>query len=361
MIIGITGTKASGKGVIAKILEDNGFTYSSLSDCVRDEAKARGLEKHTVANLQDIGNEMREKHGNQIWATKALEKIGERENYVLDGVRNSGEIEELRKRIDTLIIGVDADQKTRYKRLIEHGRPSDPKDWDSFIEMEKRDHGEAGKNSGQQVKLCMAIADYTSWNDYNLKEKLEEDFIHGKKGFMNLIKGSKRRRPSFDENFMNEAFQWGHRSTCLRREVGSVMVKENRFISQGYNGPARGSNHCGELGGCLREKLNIPSGTRDEICRAIHGEINAILNIATREERLGSSMYVTTYPCTSCARIISNSGIKEVIYWASYNAPESEEIFKENGIDVKLYSGVSPQSYNKFWTKTNRDFIKMMK
>ena len=331
---------------------------------MREEAVRRGIENYTTKDLQDICNDLRNKFGIGVLAKMVLEKINSEEKIVVDGIRNPGEIRELENGVkDFCLISIDAPLELRYERLIRRARPSDPKNWEDFLVMNKRDLGigaENALNEGQKVAECMQMADYIFIDDYEIKDDAKRDFTYGKKGFLNLIKG-KRRRPSFDENFMSDAFMWGHRSTCLRREVGAVIAKNNVFISQGYNGPSRGSEHCEELGGCLREKLKIPSGMRDEICRAIHGEINSILNAPTDEKRQGAKMYVTTYPCTSCARIISNSGIKEITYWSTYNSPEAEKIFQDAKISVKQYSGVSPISYHRFWGRKNRDFLEMIK
>jgi dCMP deaminase len=354
MIIGVTGTKASGKGVIAEILGKNGFTYSSLSDCVRDEAESRGIKEYSIADLQDIGNEMREKQGDQVWATRALEKIGEQENYVLDGIRNPGEIDELRKRKDTIIIGVNADQKVIFERLIKRARQSDPKNWEGFIEMEKRDQGEAGNESGQQVRLCMAMVDYIFWNNYVSKEELGEEFIQGKKGFMNLLAKNKRR-PTFHEISMLHATDWAKRSTCLRRQTGAITFnKESRIpLTQGYNGAARGLEDCVTKGYCERERRRIPSGERLEICRAAHAEANAVYNAAREGIKLkGQIMFATNYPCKDCANAIVQAGLEEVIYLGGYSSELSKQIL-EGTVKVTPFSGVMYHSFDKFWPHRN--------
>lgn len=108
MIIGVTGTKASGKGEVAELFKGKGFIYLSLSDRVREEAMGRGLLNYTIKELQDIGNELREKFGNGVLVSRTLKMMEKSRNYVIDGIRNLGEIKELRKEKDFFLIAVDA-------------------------------------------------------------------------------------------------------------------------------------------------------------------------------------------------------------------------------------------------------------
>lgn len=179
MIIGLTGTKASGKGIIAGMLKEKGFVYCSLSDLVREEAVRRGLNSYNVSDLQGIGNELREKYGNGILAKRILEKIEEGKNYVIDGIRNPGEINELRKckEHEFILIAVDAPQEIRFKRILERGRESDSKDLKGFLEMDRRDRGIDKENNGQQVDKCIEMADIKIYNGSSievLKNKIEK-------------------------------------------------------------------------------------------------------------------------------------------------------------------------------------------
>jgi dephospho-CoA kinase len=166
MIIGLTGTKASGKGEVADFLKQRGFVYLSLSDMVRQEAANRGLRGYTVKDLQNIGNELREKFGNSILAKRALDIIKkEAGNYVVDGIRNTGEVKELRSLTDFVLIAVDAPESERFERLKKRARPSDPKTYPEFLEMDKRDRGSHEKGNGQQVDACIQMANYQIHND----------------------------------------------------------------------------------------------------------------------------------------------------------------------------------------------------
>jgi len=143
------------------------------------------------------------------------------------------------------------------------------------------------------------------------------------------------QRPSNDEYFMNMAQLVSSRSTCMRRKVGAVIVKEKRVLSTGYNGSPKGTRHCDEVG-CIREKLNVPSGTRHELCRGVHAEQNAVTQAAYFGVSVdGSVIYTTTYPCSLCAKILINAGIKEIIYSEGYPDDLAKDLLVEAGIVVR--------------------------
>ena len=142
-------------------------------------------------------------------------------------------------------------------------------------------------------------------------------------------------RPSWDEYFMEMAELTAKRSTCLRRNVGAVVVKDRHIMATGYNGAPKGLKHCAELGGCLRQKLEVPSGERHELCRALHAEQNAIIQAATLGESIeGGTIYVTHHPCSICAKMIINSGIKRIVIREGYPDVLSKVILGET--DIKL-------------------------
>lgn len=122
------------------------------------------------------------------------------------------------------------------------------------------------------------------------------------------------------------------RSTCIRRKVGAIIVKNGMVISTGYNGAPKGLKHCNEVG-CSR--VGIKSGERHELCRGIHAEQNAIIQAAYNGINISNSiLFTTTYPCTICAKMIINAGIKKIIYLNEYSDPKSSELFNEANIDV---------------------------
>lgn len=142
-------------------------------------------------------------------------------------------------------------------------------------------------------------------------------------------------RPSWDEYFMQMAELTAKRSTCLRRQVGAVIVKDKHIIATGYNGAPRGLKHCDELGGCLRQKLQVPSGQRHELCRALHAEQNAIIQAATLGQSIEEgTIYVTHQPCVICAKMIINAGIKRIVVREGYPDELATEILNEAGLKV---------------------------
>lgn len=149
-------------------------------------------------------------------------------------------------------------------------------------------------------------------------------------------KTEKCRRPDWDDYFIEIAMLVSKRSTCMRRKVGAVLVKDKRILATGYNGAPSGIQHC-EITGCLREKLNVPSGERHELCRGLHAEQNAIIQSAFHGVSIkGSTLYISCHPCSVCAKMIINAGIKEVVIFEGYPDSLAAEMLEEAGISVRL-------------------------
>lgn len=141
-------------------------------------------------------------------------------------------------------------------------------------------------------------------------------------------------RPSWDDYFMEIARVVATRSTCLRRQVGAVLVKEKRILTTGYNGAPRGLAHCLEVG-CLREQLGIPSGERQELCRGLHAEQNAIIQAAYHGVSIaGATLYCTHQPCITCAKMLINAGIKRIVYEEAYPDELAEQMLKEAKVEL---------------------------
>lgn len=150
------------------------------------------------------------------------------------------------------------------------------------------------------------------------------------------------KRVDWKEYFMKMAIDASKRSTCLRRQIGAVIVKDNCLISTGYNGSPRKTPHCVDEESCIRDEMEIKSGTMHEICRAVHSEQNAIAlaaksGVSTKDAEL----YCTTYPCIICTKLIINAGIKKVYYMEAYPDIMSEEMFKHADVKIeKIFMGV---------------------
>ncbi|MDD5448118.1 MAG: cytidine/deoxycytidylate deaminase family protein [Actinomycetota bacterium] len=150
-----------------------------------------------------------------------------------------------------------------------------------------------------------------------------------------MVERKSKRRPGWDEYFMGIARVVATRSTCLRRQVGAVIVKDKRILSTGYNGAPAGLAHCEEVG-CLREKMKVPSGSSHEFCRGIHAEQNAIIQAALHGVSIsGGVVYTTHEPCVLCTKMLINAGIEGIYYLEPYPDTLAREMIKEAGIFSK--------------------------
>jgi len=145
-------------------------------------------------------------------------------------------------------------------------------------------------------------------------------------------------RPSWPEYFMSITRMVSRRSTCLRRHVGAVLVKDRRILATGYNGAPAGLKHCRETG-CLRADIDIPSGERHELCRGLHAEQNAIIQAAYHGISIrGAVLYCTNKPCVICSKMLINAGIREIYYDDGYDDPLADQMLKEAGIRVVRFT-----------------------
>ena len=143
-------------------------------------------------------------------------------------------------------------------------------------------------------------------------------------------------RPSWDEYFMSIAYQVATRSTCIRRKVGALLVRDKRILTTGYNGPPSGLPHCTDVG-CLRDKLGVPAGQRHELCRGLHAEQNALIQAAIYGVSVkGATLYCTHYPCSLCAKMLINAGVVKVVVAEEYPDELARQFFAEAGIEVAV-------------------------
>ena len=151
-----------------------------------------------------------------------------------------------------------------------------------------------------------------------------------------------RVRPDWDTYFMDMAKLASRRSSCLRRAVGAVLVKDRRLLATGYNGVPSGVTHC-EVTGCLRDKLKVPSGERHELCRGLHAEQNAIIQAAYHGVSIrGAHLYCTNLPCIICAKMLINAGVRRVVYLEGYADSLAQEMFAEVGLETVRLGGGAP-------------------
>ena len=146
-----------------------------------------------------------------------------------------------------------------------------------------------------------------------------------------------KTRPDWDTYFLRIASLIAQRSTCMRRQVGAIVVCEKRILATGYNGAPNGVKHCFEReDGCLREANKIPSGQRQELCRGLHAEQNAILQAAAFGVSLkGSECYCTHQPCITCAKMLINAGVKRVVFMGDYPDDLSVGMLKEGKVEIE--------------------------
>jgi dCMP deaminase len=149
-------------------------------------------------------------------------------------------------------------------------------------------------------------------------------------------------RPPWDQYFMDITRLVATRSSCLRRQVGALLVKERNILATGYNGVPSGISHCDSTG-CLREQLNVPSGERHELCRGLHAEQNAIIQAARHGVNIdGATLYCTTMPCIICTKMIINAGIVRVVYAEGYADELAREMISEASIEIEHFTNDEP-------------------
>lgn len=146
-------------------------------------------------------------------------------------------------------------------------------------------------------------------------------------------------RPSWERYFMSIAHQVATRSTCLRRQVGCIVVLEKRIVSTGYNGAPSGLPHCEEVG-CIRETRHVASGERHELCRGLHAEQNAIIQAAMHGTAVrGSTVFCTHKPCNLCMKMLINAGVHRVYYSEGYEDGMADEMAREAGMELTYLAG----------------------
>lgn len=333
MIIGLTGTLASGKGVVSEFLKEKGFVYLSLSDELREIVKERKIEL-TRKDLQDLGNKLREEQGSGVLAKLVINKIKNQQysKAVVDGIRNPAEIEELKKLKNFFLIAVDAPLELRFQRLKERNRESDPKAWEDFMKVEERDRGIGESSSGQNVAKCIIQANHMIINSGTLEE--------AKKKIGEIYEELDRKmlRPTWDEYFMEIMEAVAKRATCNRGRSGCVIAKNKQILVTGYVGSPIGLPHCDEVGHQMKTVLHEDGTTSQHCMRTAHAEQNAICQAAKLGMGIdGATLYCRMTPCSTCAKMIINSGIKRVVVERRYHqGKESEDMFKTAGIVLDI-------------------------
>lgn len=168
------------------------------------------------------------------------------------------------------------------------------------------------------------------------------------------------QRPDWETYFMDMARLASRRSSCHRRAVGAVIVKDKRLLTSGYNGNPPDFEHCATMG-CIREMLNVPSGAHHELCTGLHAEQNAIIQAATTGVAIaGATLYTTTFPCVTCAKMIMAARITEVVYDEGYPDELGRFMLARSNIHVRRFGDPTPEPLEKTTTRDLTGVIAQM-
>lgn len=415
-VIGLTGSLGSGCTTVSKTLEEKGFKRVSISDAIKLKFKELHPSMEPTrdafgpdwrAELQDIGNRGRSgefaengetsDNGNHYdyWIKKTLDSLGGYSgDIVIDGIRNTEEVEYLRNKIPQgrfWLIAVYADFDTRWGRLEEKGSYVQKK---IFARDDQRDSREDNP-AGQKVQRCVYSADYVFKNTeaIALKRVISEQLWRRLSDQLSIMKGESRD-PTNSEVFMATAVSQSHASRCIKRKVGALIVDEesNIPLSVGYNDNPIGMEacfslydglcykdmvmeskledmgllYCPECGG-LHEEISQPwqcnmekadgkqcrcnfksmffPSRNIELCTALHAEERAIRSLGSRSAE-GCTIYVNTFPCFQCARYIKDADIKKVVYIEAYPVKEAVAFLLDNDIEIVPFEGFKPRVFN---------------
>ena len=332
MIIGLTGSYGSGKDTVAKVLQEMNFFLISLSDFLREELKSK---KATKENLIEAGNKLRLSHGADILARKAINRVLDGENHIITSIRNPAEVRLLQQRDDFLLVNVTAPEKIRLQRYKQRGLDSDPKTIDELRAIEQIENSN-GDNKQQLINVAK-MAKITIVNNSTERELRTKV----KKLINDQLYKLQDKRPDWDHYFMGIAEAVKQRVSCMSAKKGAIVVRNKQIISTGYNGTSRGIGHCNE-GYCkrctLRHLGKIKSGEYHQaICICAHAEENAIVQAAHNgASTSGATLYTTFTPCSTCARMIINAGIKEVVCKVQYPDDIGTSLLKEAGVKLRV-------------------------
>lgn len=377
IVIGLTGPFGSGCTYIAKnFLERAGYHYLSLSQLLRSSVASGSSPSRT--EMQNLGNDLREKFGPDILAQKAYDTIMESkdEKWVIDSIRNTHEIEFLKCHFGNFfVIATWADKNTRWNRVQELYS----KNQATFETDDTRDSRENAE-TGQQVTLCYQMADIIVINKKNIVSSGTEDYIELSRTiqrYIDMIEKKQSFVPTEQETLMTMAYANSMRSSCSQRKVGALIIDNyGNVFSSGYNEVPTSERSCKRAYGmCYRKYLRnnfsgkltkivqdkesqekVASAVKEhfkalDYCRALHAEENAIVNMA----RLGSAknlsdatLYTTTYPCNMCANKIAQVGIRRLVYFEPYPQEEAKAILESHKVKQIPFEGVTFNGYFRF-------------
>jgi len=401
LAIGLTGPFGSGCGEMRQVLESLGFRPFKISDDIRAELKKKNKlvnkgKKNWRKVLQDHGNKRREKDL-AYWINKVIERIDAKEvgdeNIVIDGFRNFQEVQEIRKVYPRFfLVAICAKKDERWKRVLNDYRGR----YNEFDRDDRRDRNE-DIGWGQSVQKCVDDADYVYYNNEHLvviqqgseapnSTKIRRTLNEQAKDFVPLMQGiDECRGPNPEEIQMAAAYAQSNSSTCRKRHVGAVVTisrdGQELPISMGFNENPPGIPTCLEEGACYKDEdmeaklsalknIHCPlcgkkhrtlkklwickcgasfqqwlhRNRNMELCPAIHAEERAISTLGDRSAREGA-LYVTTFPCFQCARLILDVGINKIVYVEAYPVAETARFLTKNDVRIEPFSGFTARSF----------------
>lgn len=381
IIIGLTGAFGCGTSFLAEnFFAKKGFNQCSLSQILKDKYREKyGKDFDKRRDLQDFGNELR-KDDSAMLAKLLDEQViscDQEHDFVIDSIKNPAEIRHFREKYpEFILVGVFADYDVRWERVKDTYEGSK----DTFDADEQKDKGSYEPLHGQRISDCFFESDLILSNNIPIScdspNEAHKEMARKIDGYLMALRDPSKSSPTLQETLMAAAYTAGRRSRCLKRKVGAVIAdKYDRIISSGFNGVPHGLQECGPLlGSCYRDKKRSELGARIsrelaiddatgesvkaiqrnvkllELCRALHGEESAILNLVGRGVDLErSTIYVTTYPCNLCANKIVQAGISKVIYFEPYPVEEAKKIFKDADVKAEPFEGVTFRAFFKFY------------
>lgn len=379
IIIGLTGAFGSGTSFLAQnFFDESEYKKLSLSAVLRENyEKEHGKPHEKRSQLQEYGNKLRSQD-KALLARELDEKYisqDTKSNFVIESIRNPAEIKYFREKYpEFILIGVFADYDVRWERVKDSYNGSK----DAFDVDEQKDKGAFEPEYGQKISDCFFESDLILSNNEKIscegKNEAYQNMSDKISAYLTALRDPSNSNPKLMETLMAAAYTSGRRSKCLKRKVGAVIAdKYDRIISSGFNGVPLGLKECkGAWGDCYRDikrtelgqKICHDLGTENqdastivrknikllELCRSLHGEESAILNLVGRSADLTkSTIYVTTYPCNLCANKIVQAGISRVVYFEPYPVEEAKKIFKDAKVVTEPFEGVTFRAFFKFY------------
>ena len=336
-IIGLVGFDCSGKGTVAAYLRDQQhFECYSLSDMLREEADARGLDRKTET-LIALGRELRAEHGNSVLAQKALKKLKPNTRYAIESIRHPDEVRALQGKVKFTLVAIDAPFSARLERFNSRKREGEQISIEDFAERDKRAFYSA-EEGGQQVGVCMTMAQHRIYNHADVTTA--ELYYQVDKVLQKL------ERLGWDEYFLNIMDAVAKRGTCDRGMAGALIVKDRHILATGYVGSPSGLEHCDEKGHLMEGRINQDSSTSEHCIRTAHAEQNAFAQAAKHGADVrGATLYVGFEPCRDCTKLVINSGIERVVERKRYQKGElAREWLEKGGVTLEVLEDVV-QSY----------------